>query len=339
MNPSSRLSTLLMLEDQARGLYLWGMLLDTDVSILDALQAVKDNSVFMKQSWQSIHDEVRAGAEFPQALEGHEHNFCDFVPILLERGSDTGDMHIAAKAAGLLVAKNARMHNCLPTQNTGTLSLMNFFSVLGLLVQQEVAMEDAMTKLAPIGYLSKDKLEKVVGGLKLGVSIAENLKAVGVHYLYCSYIDIGEEVGEVAEACQNIANLIEHETLQHPVDQFPVRQYGSDKILDTAYCEMFAQIVTASIPPMRSMQIMAMTAVHPQKQMFEDMADQIEGGEAFSKVLANFPQFFPKYGVLLMQEAEKLVEKYGSTIKPYGDALQQIATIMKWQYLGVVPQE
>lgn len=322
------------LRGEARALRLLALLLETEVPILDALMAAKCGDQNAEFAFARVATEIREGSNFDQALAASRY-FSPFVPTAVKALDASDEVTIAEQAMifrGCSHALDGMARMLEAGADMRDIKRAAFYRLWGALFEAQAPITNGILALKGVGYLADQQLDNIVEMIRKGESLADSLRTNGVPEDEYSYIDSGEEVGDMPSTCLRLGIILEKRATPAALGISPETAASNGSVVMAL--DMLARFLDAGLPVMRTLQILAITAPPQMRDGFKKMSDAIEAGKPMSEAMATLPGMFTFAAIELMKVGERYVAKTKSTT-PIAFAIRQFADYSAYALLGI----
>ncbi|GEM_PF-6946153 len=320
------IKTAVGLREEAHLFRVWSFFVESGIPVLNGIRLLADMFPNFNKTLLAIGEAVKQGEDMRTSFGGQEHFFSEWVPSLVDCGTNSGLLHETLFEASRIAEGTRRLAQAgAPTEK---ISEVNFYRLLVFFANAGCSVLSFLKQAANV-YLPAEVIANVCRDIDNGATLSESM---GKYPTYFSADDVGmiatgELSGDLGEVAKQLAQIKERKLFMSAETFRQVRTEPKD----TAVLLEFSQLrvlVDAGIPVVEALKLVGRNAFTPaRKAALNSVREKIIEGLMLSEAVASLPSDFPSYVVPVIHAGEL----GGMLEKSLGLIIRQ----MKWEFLGI----
>lgn len=322
--------------DEARFLYLFGMIMDAGGTIYEALDLASKEVPKFAEVARTLSLKIAQGESLRGSLVGHESMFSPFIPDLLDVGENTGMLSTTLVFAGIMTGRAERLL-MLGVPREGVAGV-NFYRLLGFLMRLGISPTAAFACLGSVGCVSRSGITAFAKAEVFEEEgIAPVLTRLGMKHDYCRMVSVGEETGDISPVCEDIAQMSEQEFLLVCHGDHPSFFISEEEHAEVMRLDMLSRMLEAGLPTLRSLVIMNQVVHGTKATEFSKVIQSFDVDLNLGMALAQAPTLFRPYVVEMVKAGHDPLKLDALPSPRLVASLQHILGYLKWAYLDIDP--
>lgn len=291
---------------QARVLRCLGAQLLAGIPLVKALGPAAQTFPEFKTALDIVQKRLDNATDSHDPFGGLYEFFASVVPIIISLGCRGGQLENSfMMASNMLHTREKFTNGEVPP---ALINEMDYYRLIGFLLQCDYPLLPAMDIVAeeylPFGEVRASVKKPLIEGESITVGLKAHpdlFSAAGI-----SFMSIGEQMGMTPHVCEVFAECREMQLSAFLAlsDCDPrVRLSRSEAVMEYGHLRFLLNATEMSIE--RMLTVLSETAAYvPRRMVYQEMANQVKGGQALGDAMESFPEHFPLYAAKMVQKAK-----------------------------------